>query len=70
MEVTPMSISLLGNAADEYLWAHGYLQKTVDLIQWEYEQSYDMEDFVNALAKTGMAVAEAQYLYKLISRQR
>ena len=69
-EVTPMSISsLLGNAADEYLWAHGYQPRSVDLIQQKYEQSNSVEDFSAALAAAGMAAAEARYLYKLITQQ-
>ena len=69
-EVTSMTgSSLLGNAADEYLWTHGYQPRSVDLIQQGYEQSNSTEDFVEALAVAGMAMAEAHYLYRLITRQ-
>ena len=70
VEITPISISsLLGNAADEYLWAHGYQQRTVDLIQQKYEQTNTTEEFVEVLAAAGMAVAEAHYLYRLITQR-
>ena len=59
-------LSMLGNAANEYLWAHGYQPKSVELIQRAYEES--PEEFVQTLAAAGMALAEAQYLYNLITR--
>jgi hypothetical protein len=65
-----MSVSsLLGNAANEYLWSHGYQQRSVELIQQNYEQSNSAEDFVEVLAAAGMAAAEAHYIYKLITRR-
>ena len=71
MEVTPMLMpisSMLGNAADEYLWAHGYQPRSVHLIQQKYERSNSAEDFIAALAAAGMAAAEARYLYNLITQ--
>lgn len=59
---------LLGNAANDYLWAHGYLPKSVELIQRIYQESQDAEEFVQSFAAAGMAAAEAQYLYNLITR--
>jgi hypothetical protein len=61
--------SVLGQAADEYLHAHGYLPGTIRLIQNFFEAAASKEDFVNTIVQHGVPVAEAAYLHSLIIRK-
>lgn len=60
--------TVLGPAADQYFWAHGYLPGTVNLIQRSYARSTGREDFVEELKQSGVPVTEAIYMYTLISQ--
>lgn len=68
-EPSTIVTSALGQAADEYLHAHGYLPGTVRLIQNFFEVAMTKEDFVNMIAEQGVPVAEAVYLHSLIVRK-
>jgi hypothetical protein len=50
---------MLGTAADEYLWAHGYQPGSVRLIREMYERATEMSNFVDELTAAGLAVTEA-----------
>ena len=68
-EISPMSISsLLGSAVDEYLWAQGFEQGSVDIIRSTYERSPNRRGFIKHLSGAGMVAAEAEYLHKIITR--
>jgi hypothetical protein len=60
--------SALGAAADNYLYAHGYLPGTVRLIQQIFEAAPTKDAFVKNLAEQGIPVAEVIYLHSLIVR--
>lgn len=64
----PTSTSLLGRAADEYIWVQGFAQGSASLIRHAYRRSNSEGDFVHHLSKEGMAVVEARYLYNLITQ--
>jgi hypothetical protein len=61
-------ISMLGTAADDYLWAHGYQPGSVRLIREMYERAAGMSDFVDALTVAGLAMTEARYIFSLINK--
>ena len=68
-ELVPSTMSVnmvLGPAADNYLWAHGYQPGSIQLIQRSYERATDMESFVNQLADAGVPIAEGHYVFSLI----
>lgn len=61
-------VPLLGKRADYYLATHGY---TADAIRWFYDihaQVSNANGFVHALAKNGMPMEQAQYLYNIIKK--
>lgn len=60
--------SVLGVAADDYLWAHGYQQGSVNLIKRIYERTGRMDTFADQLSMEGVPVAEARYIYSLIQQ--
>jgi hypothetical protein len=61
--------SALGQSADEYLHAHGYLPGTIRLIQNFFEEAVTKEDFVNTIVHNGFPIAEVVYLHSLIVRK-
>jgi len=60
------STTVLGAAADEYLWAHGYEPGSVRVIQRLYERARGMNEFVDELAAAGVSITEARYIFNLI----
>jgi hypothetical protein len=62
------TVSVLGAAADEYLWAHGYRPGSIRLIREVYEDSAGTNDFVDRLSAAGLAITEARYLFSLINK--
>lgn len=65
---TPRTNNLaLGPAADDYLWAHGYQQGSIQLIQRMYERATRMDGFVAELAREGVPITEGRYIFSLIN---
>jgi hypothetical protein len=61
--------SALGQAADEYLHAHGYQPGSIRLIQKFFEEAGTKDDFVSRMAQHGVPVAEAVYLHSLVVKK-
>lgn len=69
-EPSTVVMSALGQAADEYLHAHGYLPGTIHLIQNFFEEAATKDCFVNKVARHGVPIAEAAYLHSLIVKKK
>jgi hypothetical protein len=56
-----------GHIADWYLQAHGYTSKALLHIAYAHDRSSSCQDFVTAIAAKGMPMAEAVFLWGLIT---